>query len=238
MTEAKPLTCHSISTWCKTKPIFEIRSADMTFPSNILVHSAHPLVLSNIQRILTATPYTIHPFNHNIVQLMKLRNSMTIIDACSINEWLEITLQLYERPNVILFDKLPSLEEQLRFLYLGICGIVTMVNLEHQLMGAIDSVMKGHLWFSRNVLEEHVKRTKSIQGQGASIFTLREEQVMAFLLKGASNKEIGNSLCISDRTVKFHVSNILRKCKVENRRSLRKATSGKAITGGKAALGI
>lgn len=47
--------------------------------------------------------------------------------------------------------------------------------------------------------------------------TVREEEVLAQLVKGRSNKEIADELFISEKTVKTHVSNILRKLDVKDR---------------------
>jgi NarL family two-component system response regulator LiaR len=48
--------------------------------------------------------------------------------------------------------------------------------------------------------------------------TRREREVLALLVKGMNNPEIGERLCISRSTVKVHVSNILSKLGVSNRR--------------------
>ena len=50
--------------------------------------------------------------------------------------------------------------------------------------------------------------------------TSREEEVLRLLKLGQSYKEIGTALNIADRTVKFHVSNILLKFGVSNRLEL------------------
>src|SRR3972149_5791071 len=41
--------------------------------------------------------------------------------------------------------------------------------------------------------------------------TLREQQVLPLLADGLSNKQIARRLAITERTVKYHISNILRK---------------------------
>lgn len=47
--------------------------------------------------------------------------------------------------------------------------------------------------------------------------TPREEQILLILGNGRSNKEIGNKLDLSEKTVKHHVTNILQKLQVRNR---------------------
>ncbi|MEM1406204.1 MAG: response regulator transcription factor, partial [Bacteroidota bacterium] len=48
-------------------------------------------------------------------------------------------------------------------------------------------------------------------------FSTRESEVFAEMIKGKSNKEIGESLFISESTVKTHVSNILSKLGAKRR---------------------
>ncbi len=49
------------------------------------------------------------------------------------------------------------------------------------------------------------------------MFTPRERAISQFVQEGLSNKEIAFVLGISERGVKFHVSNLLRKTGAENR---------------------
>lgn len=57
-------------------------------------------------------------------------------------------------------------------------------------------------------------------GEVMSKLTQREYEVMTLLLRGASNKLIGQALFISIKTVEFHVSNIFQKLGVRNRMEL------------------
>lgn len=47
--------------------------------------------------------------------------------------------------------------------------------------------------------------------------TLRENEVLPLLVMGYSNKQIGDTLSISESTVKAHVQSILYNLKVRNR---------------------
>jgi two-component system, NarL family, response regulator LiaR len=47
--------------------------------------------------------------------------------------------------------------------------------------------------------------------------TAREKEVLQLIAAGASNKDIANHLCIAEKTVKAHVSNLLAKMGVQSR---------------------
>jgi DNA-binding NarL/FixJ family response regulator len=47
--------------------------------------------------------------------------------------------------------------------------------------------------------------------------TTREEEILRELANGATNKEIANTLSISEHTVKIHLKNILKKLHMNNR---------------------
>lgn len=48
----------------------------------------------------------------------------------------------------------------------------------------------------------------------------REHQVMEYVVMGLSNKLIARKLFLTERTIKFHCSNIYRKLHIKNRASL------------------
>ncbi|MCC2605061.1 response regulator transcription factor [Planctobacterium marinum] len=48
----------------------------------------------------------------------------------------------------------------------------------------------------------------------------REHQVMEYVVMGLSNKLIARKLFLTERTIKFHCSNIYRKLRIKNRASL------------------
>jgi DNA-binding NarL/FixJ family response regulator len=50
-----------------------------------------------------------------------------------------------------------------------------------------------------------------------STLTTREEQILDYLTRGLSNKEIGHELTLSDKTIKHYVTSLLEKLDVSNR---------------------
>lgn len=74
----------------------------------------------------------------------------------------------------------------------------------------------------------------------ARSMSARQREVFRLLTIGKSNKEISSQLCITVRTVKFHVSNLLEKFKCETRvdlvlflHSARSRTAQLKVIGGK-----
>jgi len=89
--------------------------------------------------------------------------------------------------------------------------------------GPWTSILQGPLWVSRDVLETfsgYEKRLLERQRSTGNSLTARERQVLQFLMRGLTNKEISHLTGTSERTIKFHVSNILGKLHLEDRRML------------------
>lgn len=190
--------------------------------SNVVIYilTDHPFVYRALERMLFG--YQVRLFTYKNSSTNSDCNWMLVVDSYSVKEWLAVAAVYgcrHGRPILILGDELVTIEEELRLVYLGVRGIVPIASLEDDLRIAVGLVIQGHLWLRRATLSLHVML---VGCHGTRKISVREEQILPFLVSGLSNKEIGNMLGISDRTVKFHVSNILRKFKVKNRRALLK----------------
>jgi DNA-binding NarL/FixJ family response regulator len=125
---------------------------------------------------------------------------------------------------VLLAPERSGPDELLRLMLAGVEGALTVGNRwwEHLIDGC-DAVLKGSFWFPRDVIARYVKHTNLIlddQFARCRILTPREIQVLQLMLRRLSNKEIGSVLGISERTTRFHVSNIFAKLHVDGRTGL------------------
>jgi len=88
---------------------------------------------------------------------------------------------------------------------------------------AVRKILEGQLWVPPEVLAIYIKQMRVLlneQGSSNQSLTAREIQVLQLLMRSFANKEIAAALRIGERTVKSHVSNILSKLNVEDRRGL------------------
>jgi two-component system, NarL family, nitrate/nitrite response regulator NarL len=61
------------------------------------------------------------------------------------------------------------------------------------------------------------KRAEVAANKPTSDLTGREEEILSLVSRGMTNKEIANRLHLTERTVKHHMTSIMRKSKVRNR---------------------
>src|SRR6266478_1583898 len=115
-------------------------------------------------------------------------------------------------------------ETILKAIACGAKGYVDAAASPADFVQAIRVVSQGSVWAPRRVLSMFIERMSSSPGRifpaGRVTFTDREQEVLEMLVGGRSNKEIGATLGIEARTVKAHVSKLLRKNGVQNRVAL------------------
>jgi DNA-binding NarL/FixJ family response regulator len=114
--------------------------------------------------------------------------------------------------------------EKIRLFSWGLDGFVELHKTwQKELSQAIRSILQGQLWVPPEVLLAFVKQAKALldaQLLHGHFLTAREGEILQLLMRRLTNKEISSALGISERTVKFHVSNILSKLQLEDRRGL------------------
>jgi two-component system nitrate/nitrite response regulator NarL len=89
------------------------------------------------------------------------------------------------------------------------------------LLNSLRGVLKGEVAISgpmsSKILKEFARLAEIEDGHIAGQLTLREKEVLQKLSEGLTNRQIAFSLCISENTVKAHVSNILKKLHLQTR---------------------
>ncbi|EPJ47719.1 MAG: hypothetical protein OFPII_11310 [Osedax symbiont Rs1] len=104
----------------------------------------------------------------------------------------------------------PTLVTQL--LHLGMSGYILKEDAFDELEPAIRKVVAGEQYISCSLLEV-MQQSHS----GSQTLTHRETEILCYVGRGYSNKNVAKFLEISERTVRFHLSNCCIKLKANGR---------------------
>lgn len=117
------------------------------------------------------------------------------------------------------------LQESLR---LGISGYVVKANTADELVKAIHAVARGDTYISQFVspVVPNANRTRNGQAEPLGV---RELQVLRLIAEGKSTKEIGHLLSVSEKTVRTHRANIMKKLEVQDTATLVRYSVGHGL---------
>ncbi len=189
----------------------------------ILVVDDHALVREGLQQVLQGL--------QEQVEVLQAANCGQAFDIALNNPDLDLILLDFHLPDMtglealrILGLKHPELPVLIlsassdvmmmrQVLNAGACGFVTKSSLSDELLFAVKKVLEGEVYLPMELRQDE----GSESSLDVSRLTQRQELVLRELLDGRSNREISNTLNISEETVKSHVAAILRHFDVQNR---------------------
>ncbi len=196
--------------------------------------SPHPLVLSEFTKLLANSSYRVkvkHIDSRVVPDFHRLafpRCPLYVVDACAPPTAALLVSEIIDRyPDARVVAVAEKFDEANAFplLRLGTKGLLTYTEARTDLQQAFESLLEGSYWVPRIMLSRFVEsilpgsrnRTMISSWTGLS---RREREVLQAVLDNLSNKEIAGQLNISERTAKFHVSNLLAKFGVQRRTDL------------------
>jgi DNA-binding NarL/FixJ family response regulator len=194
--------------------------------------SPHPLVLGELTKMLSATGFCIEAeelqssLAPNLRRLVHPKAAFYVVDAHmprpAVAALVSSILDDSPTARILVIGGDLTETEACSLLRLGVKGLLSYAEAK-QLQKALQAVASGGLWVPRRLLSRFVD---SVLARGLdrpvvpALVSAREEEVLEALLQDLSNKEIAARLYISERTVKFHVSNLLSKFGVSGRQGL------------------
>jgi len=144
---------------------------------------------------------------------------------------LEIVQELFKASNrsrIILLARLDEDQVHVRAVQEGVLGIVLKTQPPEILIKAIQKVNAGEVWIERSMMASllsglaHARQVAYQDPETECIAQLspREREVIQLIGQGLKNKQIAGQLCLSETTVRHHLTSIYAKLGVSDRLEL------------------
>lgn len=140
------------------------------------------------------------------------------------------TLRAASQAKILLITRLSDLALQDQAIIAGARGLIDRSVKPEMLLTAIEKVDEGQVWLSKvatgrifvDLLRMGSNISNEVTVSKVSSLTGREQEIVAFIAcnGGESGKVIANKLCISESTLRNHLTAIYQKLDVVNRHGL------------------
>jgi len=199
----------------------------------ILIADDHPIFRDGLRRLLEAEPdLSVVGQAIDAAEAIRLAESLrpdillldVAMPAVSGLDALQRLAEIADGPRVILLTAAIDKPDIVRALQLGARGVVLKESATSLLLKAIRIVMDGGYWVGRESVSDLLIALRSLgpapEPAPSVGLTARELQIVGLILAAAGNKKIADTLNISEKTVKHHLTNIFEKLGVSNRLEL------------------
>ena len=200
----------------------------MSYPKvyRVLLADDHPIFREGLKKLLEEKDFLqiVGEANNEEEILEVLRQKevdLILLDISLKNrssglEALKKIKEKYPTIKVLILTMHRSQEMLERAIYLGAEGYILKEEEYPKLLRSIKKVLRGEKAYSYLLQEEKKSSKEEIFHSQVELLTPREKEIISFLQKGYTAKEIGKALSISPRTVEVHKNHILKKFQVHS----------------------
>jgi DNA-binding NarL/FixJ family response regulator len=122
---------------------------------------------------------------------------------------------------VIAFTAATGVDPAIRALDAGASGYVLKGSSSRELLEAITAAEAGETYITQHFASRVIAalRDTSLRRRAAEAvkLSIREQQIVRLLLQGKTNKEIAQTILVSEKTVKHYMTLLMQKLQVRNR---------------------
>jgi two-component system nitrate/nitrite response regulator NarL len=204
---------------------------------SIAILDNHALVRAGLQLLLEN-----HPGMKVVGDAGNLADSVEMI-ARTKPDIILFDLNLAEQSEVTIISELVKASETSRLILVtgsnepamiqlavenGVMGVIFKSQPPDRLIKAIEKVNSGEVWLERSLIanvlsrlsRNHKPERSSYESNGIEILSVREKEIVRLIGQGLKNKSISTKLCISETTVRHHLTSIYGKLGVSDRLEL------------------
>ena len=193
----------------------------------VSIYAAHPLLLERMRVQLSPAEFQVHAYLASAGE--SAAAPVLACDAFCVDVREPVLryrlLPRLPRACLLAVDAAFDPGEAFSLLLKGVRGYVRYDRIELELTQALRTLSQGGYWAPHGLISVFLDRLLSSmpevrRSRSAAQLSQREQQVLAGALKQLTNLQIATQLAISERTVKFHISNLLHRFGVQTRHQL------------------
>ena len=140
---------------------------------------------------------------------------------------------LYKDIKMIVLNKNNDKDIFIKCLKNKIESCIFDIDESEELLHIVKTVIKGKKYYDLDILDEIIDSEEEFNASSLECLTERELEVLHMVVLGDTNKDIAKKLYISEHTIKKHITNILNKLDMRNRKDLIIYTKNKIIQNAK-----
>lgn len=195
----------------------------------ILLADDHPVFLKGLSELLGNEPaIRVTGEANTAAEMLELiaatSPDIAIVDLSmpgDVFEAISIVAGAAAGTRIIVYTAYRSAESAIRALEAGATGFVLKTSPFEELLEAIEEVGAGQVFVAREYAAS-VMTTLRDHSKSAALFesarlTSREMAIVALLANGYTNRQIAAQLQLSEKTVKYYMTQIMQKLKARNR---------------------
>jgi two-component system nitrate/nitrite response regulator NarL len=155
------------------------------------------------------------------VQLAKeLAPDLILLDVSMPGNGIEAArkiLQMSEPPLVAMLTVSEDDDDVMGALDAGAVGYLPKGIRAAELVAAVRSLMGGRTFVAPDLVLRLLSNKARAEAGPLASLSDQEKRTLRLVARGLSNREVGERLDVREKTIKYHVTNILRKLKARNR---------------------
>lgn len=191
----------------------------------IVVVDDHPIVREGLVTVLEDQPDltvvgTAGTAEDAIAEVGRTRPDVVLLDlelpGADGTDAIPLMREVSPATRVLVFTAYDSDERVFGAIRSGAHGYLLKGAAAAEIAAALRSLQAGESYLEPRIAAKLVSEIAAPR-RFAGLLTERERAVLRLIAAGLSNKQIARSLSITERTVKFHVTSILRKLDADNR---------------------
>lgn len=194
---------------------------------NVLLVDDHKLIRDGLKSIIKTTKdiNVVNEFSNGTDAIKYLEKEATNIDIILMDitmpeldgiDTTEIIKKLHPKINIIALTMHAEEAYIIKMIKAGALGYVLKDSSKEILIEAIETVAKNEKYYSQEISMKLITLFINENQPNDPDLSNRELEVIKYISKGLTNREIAKHIDLSDRTVETHRRNIMRKLNVKN----------------------